>query len=116
VTNLSKLRSPKSSSITLQPAIVSCDQFVTLLRFLSVYNSCLKFKVLFPLNMAPLQPLKDFKFHKFFFHIESNNVASSSTNQTPILAPTIEPISDANLWIFVEKTKRKRKEYEQNTV
>jgi hypothetical protein len=66
--------------------------------------------------MAPLQPPKDFKFHKFFFHIKSNNVTSSSTNQTPILAPVIEPLSDANLWIFVEKTKRKRKEYEQNKV
>jgi hypothetical protein len=66
--------------------------------------------------MVPLQPLKDFKFHKVFFHIESNNVTPSSTNQTPILAPAIEPLSNANLWIFVEKTKRKRKEYEQNKV
>jgi len=115
VINLFKSQTPNSSSITLQPTIMSCDQSMILLRFLSVYNSRLKFKVFFPLNTTLLQPPKDFKFHKFFFHIMSSNLISSNTNQTPILTP-IEPLSDANLWIFVEKTKRKRKAYKQNKV
>jgi hypothetical protein len=87
-----------------------------MLRFLSVCNFGLGFKALFPLNMALLQPPKNFKFHKFCIHIESNNVTSFNTNQTPILAPTIEPLSNANLWIFAKETKRKRKEYEHNKV
>jgi len=89
---------------------------MTMLRFLSVCNCGLGFKAIFPLNLTPLQPPKNFKFHKFFSHIESNIVASSNTNQTPILTPTIEPFFDANLWISANETKRKRKEYEQNRV
>ncbi len=87
-----------------------------LLRFLSVCNCGLGFKAIFPLNLSPLQPPKNFKFHKFFFHIKSNNVASSNTNQTLILTPIIEPFFDANLWVSTNETKSKRKEYEQNRV
>jgi hypothetical protein len=56
-----------------------------MLRFLTVCNCGLGFKAIFPLNLTPLQPPKNFKFHKFFSHIESNIVASSNTNQTQFL-------------------------------
>jgi len=64
--------------------------------------------------MAPLQPLHNLKFHRFFFQIESINVASSINNQPPPFF--IESFSNANLWICMEKIKRKRKDYEQNRV
>jgi hypothetical protein len=60
------MQSLKSKVIFNPIAIVSCDQFVTLLRFMNVYNFGLKFKAFFPFNMAPLQPLKDFKFQVLF--------------------------------------------------
>jgi hypothetical protein len=61
--------------------------------------------------MAPLQPLHNLKFHRFFFQIESINVVSSINNQRP--PPfLIETFSNADLWICIEEIKRKRKDYE----
>ncbi len=66
--------------------------------------------------MEPLQPPQNFKFHCIYSQNEPTNIISFNSNQPPNLVPFAKPLSDVNLWIFVEKTKRKRKEYEQNKV
>jgi hypothetical protein len=64
--------------------------------------------------MEPLQPPQNFKFNCIYFQNEPTNIIFFNSNQPPNLVPFPKPLFDVNLWIFVEKTKRKRKEYEQN--
>ncbi len=70
----------------------------------------------FFLNMAPLQPPQNFKFHSLFYQIDALGVISSS-NQPPNHVPfNLEPLSNVDMWIYVEETKRKWKGYDLNIV
>jgi hypothetical protein len=66
--------------------------------------------------MEPLQPPQNFKFYCISSQNELTNITSSNSNQPPNLVPCPNPFFDVNLWIFVEKTEKKQKEYEQNKV
>jgi hypothetical protein len=61
--------------------------------------------------MAPLHLSRKFRFHDFFFQIDASSV-TSSCNQPPNPIPfDPTPLFNANMWIFVEEIKRKRKDY-----
>jgi hypothetical protein len=66
--------------------------------------------------MAPLQPPKKLKIPSYFFQIDASTVASFS-NQPPNPIPfDLEPLFNVDMWIFVEETKKKQKDYELNRV
>ncbi len=65
----------------------------------------------FSLSMAPLQSPQNFIFYRFFF---PNQVNQCCIFQYKPRFPPFLLHFNVNLWIYVEKTKRKRKVYEQN--
>jgi hypothetical protein len=68
------------------------------------------------LDMPPLQPPQNFKFHCFYYQIDALGVTPSS-NQPPNPIPSnLEPLYNVDMWIFVEGTKRKWKGYDLNKV
>jgi hypothetical protein len=66
--------------------------------------------------MAPLQPLENLKFHRFFFKLNQSMLHLLLTTLKPPPPLYIKSFSNANLWICIEEIKKKRKDYEQNKV
>lgn len=88
-----------------------CFTLISLRLIVLMFLHCSFFQLL-SLSMEPLQPPQNFKFHCIYSQNKPTSITSFNSNQPPNLVPSPNPLSNVNLWIFVEKTKRKWMEYE----
>jgi hypothetical protein len=70
----------------------------------------------FVLEHGTFVPSPKFEIPSFFSQIDTLGVASFSSQLPNPIPFNLEPFYDANVWITIEKTKRKWKDYELNKV